>query len=548
MDDETVATIIRVQLEDLHSLTSKRKGKAIEGSALRDEDLTINLQIAELQKLQTYLADLRMTRSISYAVQDDGGTIVVLAAEERRSAQDREIACRLSDQPTSSIIEIPDCRVEDEVLSRFGSLNIGYDNDTASYLNESVVSFSDIDSEDVHNGESSNWAAGRRTVQQKTYRVCVACAELRSVLQAPCQHRYCDGCTVRLFGDAITDETLYPVRCCGQNIPLSLARPFLGPELTVQFELKSIEFGTQDRTYCAKVSCGQFINPDWINGYTATCLVCNQLTCILCKRYSHSGDCLRDDETNKMLELARAAGWQRCFKCAAIIELEHGCNHITWVNCLKWLIAQCWCYFTSSCRCRAQFCYLCGEVWKTCKCVRFDEARLLERANVIVDRPVAPEHLALMPPREERVQQLVSELRDRHECDHRGRWRCVQGSHRCEECHNTLPKFILECHQCMLRACRRCKDNRFWVASQSGMEWDREFLNGMRFKIFPVGSARSSKLRTSKSLGHRLHRVRGMSIRYLWIRDKSISSQVSIYFIYRAHISSSQVKKIQRIV
>lgn len=96
MDEETIDLVLKLQIEDLQSLFSKRKGKAIEGRAPSDGELAVELQKEELQRLQTLLADNRMTRSIGRAVQDDGASIVILTAEERRSTQDREMACRLS--------------------------------------------------------------------------------------------------------------------------------------------------------------------------------------------------------------------------------------------------------------------------------------------------------------------------------------------------------------------------------------------------------------------------------------------------------------------
>lgn len=38
----------------------------------------------------------------------------------------------------------------------------------------------------------------------------------------------------------------------------------------------------------------------------------------------------------------------------------------------------------SRCRCRHEFCYLCGEVWKRCACDQWDPERLLARANQVV--------------------------------------------------------------------------------------------------------------------------------------------------------------------
>jgi hypothetical protein len=42
--------------------------------------------------------------------------------------------------------------------------------------------------------------------------------------------------------------------------------------------------------------------------------------------------------------MGERSGWRRCYKCRTLVELTQGCSHIT-------------------CRCKAQFCYICGAVW-----------------------------------------------------------------------------------------------------------------------------------------------------------------------------------------
>lgn len=127
----------------------------------------MELQKAELQKLEKIRADLRMARSISRAVQDDGATVAILTAEERRSAQDRETACRMSGQPYHHVSSLPDCRVDEDILSRFGSLNLRQaddedDVDGLSCYGESVVS---LNEQEI--GESPSWVAGRNTSKFK---------------------------------------------------------------------------------------------------------------------------------------------------------------------------------------------------------------------------------------------------------------------------------------------------------------------------------------------------------------------------------------------
>ena len=42
--------------------------------------------------------------------------------------------------------------------------------------------------------------------------------------------------------------------------------------------------------------------------------------------------------------MGEKSGWRRCYKCRNLVELTQGCTHMT-------------------CRCKAQFCYICGAVW-----------------------------------------------------------------------------------------------------------------------------------------------------------------------------------------
>lgn len=48
-------------------------------------------------------------------------------------------------------------------------------------------------------------------------------------------------------------------------------------------------------------------------------------------------------------QLALDEGWRRCYRCNTMIEHQAACRHIT-------------------CRCGAQFCYVCSKAWWTCGC------------------------------------------------------------------------------------------------------------------------------------------------------------------------------------
>ncbi|PYH85696.1 hypothetical protein BO82DRAFT_165751 [Aspergillus uvarum CBS 121591] len=49
------------------------------------------------------------------------------------------------------------------------------------------------------------------------------------------------------------------------------------------------------------------------------------------------------------MSAARRFGWQTCPRCGRLVELDSGCHHMM-------------------CLCGVEFCYFCGQVWKTCRC------------------------------------------------------------------------------------------------------------------------------------------------------------------------------------
>ncbi|KAL2846961.1 hypothetical protein BJY01DRAFT_168988 [Aspergillus pseudoustus] len=106
----------------------------------------------------------------------------------------------------------------------------------------------------------------------------------------------------------------------------------------------------------------------------------------------------------------------------------------------------------TSCRCGYEFCYVCRNEWKSCRCTIWKEHRLMDRAGVLASRNVQG------PPAARDVQAVAARIRAGPHCTDPGR--CVDEGDQCEECGEYLPDFILECRNCQLRVCRRCKLNR----------------------------------------------------------------------------------------
>jgi hypothetical protein len=160
--------------------------------------------------------------------------------------------------------------------------------------------------------------------------VCIACSETiaeSDMLGTGCAHWYCQDCLTRLLQTSFTDEGLFPPRCCRVPLELNDARELIDQGLWEQYENKLIEHNDPFRLYCSDPTCSRYILPVNKTGNIGTCTVCRRRTCSLCTQIAHEGECADDREP--VLELAREEGWQRCANCGHVIELRHGCYHIT---------------------------------------------------------------------------------------------------------------------------------------------------------------------------------------------------------------------------
>ena len=226
------------------------------------------------------------------------------------------------------------------------------------------------------------------------------------------------------------DESLFPLRCCQDPIPIAQVLPVLSVELRALFQRKHTEFSvlSKDRLYCSNPNCSTFLGSSEgrLSLSRIECPRCDSYTCPKCKESAHPGEgCGVSASIEALQALAKSQGWQTCPGCNIVVELNHGCYHMT-------------------CRCRAEFCYLCAARWKTCPCDQWDEGRLLVAARQGVRNEVGQAAAAMMAPAifAERVEQRVATLRDNHHCDHHS-WRYREGGGRCQECHYRLPSYLL---------------------------------------------------------------------------------------------------------
>ncbi|KAH7326516.1 hypothetical protein B0I35DRAFT_475157 [Stachybotrys elegans] len=223
---------------------------------------------------------------------------------------------------------------------------------------------------------------------------CVSCLDdfpSRQTVRVPC-HNYCYDCFGRLISAACQNEQQWPPRCCLNPIPFDTILRAAPKDVKMKFQARSQEWELpmSERVYCHQPSCGIWISPHGINiAMRVGRCDQNHLTCTLCRGESHGArDCPEDRDMVLTNELAEEEGWKRCFNCRALVEHRMACHHMT-------------------CRCGTQFCYVCGQKWKTCLCTL---EQLHEMKAAAIARRRRRVDLALQEAAE--LQQILAEIEE----------------------------------------------------------------------------------------------------------------------------------------
>ncbi|KAM0254808.1 hypothetical protein ACHAQJ_006407 [Trichoderma viride] len=205
-----------------------------------------------------------------------------------------------------------------------------------------------------------------KTVDPDSLVECVSCLDdvpVKDTVKVPC-HSYCRDCFVRLVSAAVQNEQQWPPKCCLNQIPFKTVLKNIPDDLKKTFHERSSEWEipVSERVYCHVPDCGVWIKPGKISlaRRQARCER-NHITCTICRGQAHgNNDCPQDQDLNLTNLLAEEEGWKHCYSCHALVEHKEACQHMT-------------------CRCGAQFCYVCGLRWRTCGCT-MEQLRAIKEA------------------------------------------------------------------------------------------------------------------------------------------------------------------------
>lgn len=157
----------------------------------------------------------------------------------------------------------------------------------------------------------------------------------KEAIDVPCRHEYCPPCFSQLVTTAILSEDTFPPKCCLQDIPRRILQSHISPEELAAFDEKALEYAvpTGSRYYCGSPACAKWIDTRKARRLSGglQCPHCRFKMCTSCRGAQHSRnqDCPQDFGLGAALEQAERAGWQRCYSCRTMVELNRGCRHIT---------------------------------------------------------------------------------------------------------------------------------------------------------------------------------------------------------------------------
>lgn len=163
-----------------------------------------------------------------------------------------------------------------------------------------------------------------------------------------CSHKFCSHC-LKTYVEGKLQSTQVPIRCpqlnCKYRISAVECRSFL-PVLSLEsLERALLEANVLDsnKIYCPYPSCSVLLDPheclptrasssSQSDNSCVECPVCQRFVCVDCGVPWHSSMTCDEYQSRSDLSrhhLAENKRWKRCQQCRMMIELAHGCDHMT---------------------------------------------------------------------------------------------------------------------------------------------------------------------------------------------------------------------------
>ena len=117
----------------------------------------------------------------------------------------------------------------------------------------------------------------------------------------------------------------------------------------------------EDTSWCPTPGCSAvFAFDEALTEYR--CPACKKNYCLRCKCEYHQNMSCKEykkianmgEEDKRFMFLVKGAKFKQCPSCKFWVEKSDGCDHMT-------------------CRCKYEFCYVCGGKYKHCKCRGFED-------------------------------------------------------------------------------------------------------------------------------------------------------------------------------
>ncbi|CAD8127706.1 unnamed protein product [Paramecium sonneborni] len=200
--------------------------------------------------------------------------------------------------------------------------------------------------------------------------ICLEVIELAEMATLQCFHIYHQKCLNQYCTTQI-EARQFPLICptveCKKNMIYSDLTEVLDDQKLIEFHQYTfkqyVESHGDEYSWCPTPDCKYVFIAD---GTQFNCPSCTKSYCLQCKiEYHHGYSCQGYKELiqnqlraknekvldDQFFQFVQGAKYKQCPQCKFWVEKNQGCDHMT-------------------CRCKFQFCYICGGVYGNCACVR----------------------------------------------------------------------------------------------------------------------------------------------------------------------------------